>query len=182
MGAAKHELVLPDGRSMIDAVVGVVDELCRDVVIACGAEPIESRRRQIADRSEGRGPLGGIDALLASGIDDEFIVCPCDVPLVTAALLARLTVPTSRPATCFHVEREPAPRPLPLRISVSAAPTVGAALDAGRRAVHQVLEALDVEIVALSAGEAALLHNVNTPEEFRALSPAAPPPSQQPRE
>jgi len=166
MGRRKDSLPLPDGRTMLAAVAAALAETCRDVVVVGDAETVMTR---IEDLRPGQGPLGGIEALLASDLDSDYLVCPCDLPLVTAALLRRLTVVTGAVATVFHVDGEPAFWPLPARISAEALFLVRGHLDGGRRAVHDLVRALDPAVIALPRDEARALANVNTPSDYEAL-------------
>ncbi len=166
MGRRKDSLPLPDGRTMLAAVAAVLAETCRDVVVVGDAETPMTR---IEDLRPAQGPLGGIEALLASNLDTHYLVCPCDVPLLTATLLRRLTVATGAVATVFHVDGEPDFWPLPARISAEALDDVRGHLDGGRRAVHELVRALDPEVIALPRDDARALANVNTPADYEAL-------------
>jgi molybdopterin-guanine dinucleotide biosynthesis protein A len=166
MGRPKHDLILPDGRTMLEAVAGALGEICARVVVV---GDVETGFQRVADLRPDHGPLGGIEALLASGLDTQYLVCPCDVPLVTGALLRSLTGPSASAATVIRIEGEDAIRPLPARISADLLETVGALLDEQRRAVHQLMSAIEVEVVAMAPEEARQLANVNTPQEYEAL-------------
>jgi molybdopterin-guanine dinucleotide biosynthesis protein A len=115
-----------------------------------------------------------MEALLASGRDTQYLIVPCDLPRITADLL-RLLVSGDHVleahATVFWVEGEPGPEPLPLRLSAAALPAVQSLLDAGRSAVHELLQELEeVEIIDLPRRDAEGLRNVNTRTELEALS------------
>ena len=166
MGRRKDSLPLADGRTMLTAVAAVLAETCRDVVVVGDAETPMTR---IEDLRPGQGPLGGIEALLASNLDTHYLVCPCDLPLVTATLLRRLTVATGAVATVFHVDGEPDFWPMPARLSTEALLLVRDHLDGGRRAVHDLVRALEPAVIALSRADARALANVNTPSDYEAI-------------
>lgn len=168
MGRPKERLALADGRSMIETVAAVAADVARSVVVL-GLEDVLPGHRCIADLRAGQGPLAGIEALLASGIDDEYLVIPCDMPRIPAALLRELLVMTGAPATVLRVEGEERFRSLPARFSSSGLATVRTALDANRRAVHGVIEMLGPAIVEVPSSMLGRLVNVNTPAEFDAL-------------
>ena len=165
MGQRKDSLPLPDGRTMLAAVAAAVGEVCSRVVVVGDAD---TNLRRIEDLRSGQGPLGGIEALLADGDDTEYLVCPCDLPLVTPSLLRRLTGHRGM-ATVFQVEGEPDFWPMPVRMSATALDAVRAHLDGGRRAVHDLVRALEPEVIAVSREEAAALANVNTPDDYEQL-------------
>jgi molybdopterin-guanine dinucleotide biosynthesis protein A len=171
LGRPKHELKLPDGRTMLEVVAGVLGEVCAQVVVV---GDVETGLPRVVDLRPDQGPLGGIEALLASGLDSQYLVCPCDLPLITGALLRRLTGPSEAGATVFRIEGEEALLPLPVRVSADLLETVGAHIEAQQRAVRRLLGAVGCEVVTLAPDEARRLANVNTIEEFEAVSRAWP--------
>jgi molybdopterin-guanine dinucleotide biosynthesis protein A len=171
MGEDKHELKLPDGRTMLEVATDVLGEVCARVVVV---GDFETSVQRVTDLRPDQGPLGGIEAILASGLDTQYLVCPCDMPLVTPALLQRLTGPSQAGATVFRVDGEDAPRPLPVRIAASLADTVATMLDAQQRAVHRLIGAVGTDVVTLGAAESGALVNVNTVEEYDAVTRAWP--------
>jgi molybdopterin-guanine dinucleotide biosynthesis protein A len=171
MGQPKHALRLADGRTLLEHVAAALAPVCDELVLLGGAvqPPPAGPWRRVADLRPGEGPLAGIEALLAAGLAERHLVCPCDVPRVTSALLAALAAPSARPATVLQVEGEAAPRPLPACFTSAALAAVSAALDAGARSVRGVIAALDAEVVAAPVEWAALLQNVNEPGDVARL-------------
>ncbi len=173
MGRPKHALRLPDGRQMIEAVADALADVCSTVVVVGGAaaETLPGVEH-ITDLREGQGPLGGLEALLASGRDTEYLVCPCDLPLVSAGVLRRLVMAADAMATVLRIEGERAIEPLPARISARALDLVRSRLDRGERAVHRLMEAIEPEVVLLSKAEAKYLTNVNSPSDYESAHAA----------
>jgi molybdopterin-guanine dinucleotide biosynthesis protein A len=62
-----------------------------------------------------------------------------------------------------------------MRVSTPALPQVRRLLDAGRRALHDLVAALHAVEVPLAAGDAAALANVNTPQDAAILAAAEQP-------
>lgn len=168
MGRPKETLPLADGSSMIGQVAAVLAEVARCVVVLGSTDALPDLPR-IADCRPGRGPLGGIEALLASGLDTQYLVCPCDVPRISAELLRKLLATTGAAVTVLRVEGETRFRPLPARFSAAALPAVRAALDADRLAVHAVIETLRPAVVEVDPAAHGLLANINTPADYDAL-------------
>ena len=168
MGAPKHDLRLPDGRSMIQAVAGAVGEVSEKLIVV-GPDSVMPGHEHVHDLRAGQGPLAGIEALLASGIADQYLVVPCDVPLMTADLLRRLLIETNAPVTVFRIDGDDRPESLPMRISPGPLDAVRRLLDDGRRAVHGLFGALECEIVPISARDGERLRNINTRDEYEAL-------------
>lgn len=168
MGSPKHELKLGDGRTMLDAIVGALSGVCgRIVLVGTEIPPLARDLVSVADHRTAVGPLGGIEALLTSGIDSQYLFCPCDLPLITAGLLQKLMTNTDLPATVFQVEGRQTIEPLPARISAAALPTVRRLLDAGERSVWRLMQELRLQTVLIAPAEAAHLHNVNTRADFQ---------------
>jgi molybdopterin-guanine dinucleotide biosynthesis protein A len=170
MGRSKHDLKLPDGRTMIDAVVGALRDVCARVVVAGG---VDIGLPRVVDLRSDQGPLGGIEAVLASGVDEQYLVCPCDVPLVTGDLLRALLAAPPVKAAVFGVEGEDGFRPLPARIPADRRGPAAAMLDRQQRSVRDFLIATGVEVVSLSRAAGARLANVNTPADYEALCKAS---------
>ena len=168
IGSPKHALSLADGSTMIEAVATALGAVCERLVIL-GAEDAMPALPHVADLRPGCGPLGGIEALLASGIDTQYLVCPCDLPWVTSELFNALLRPTQATATVFRLEGSAHIEPLPARICAVALEATRRLLDEGRRAVHQLMAAIDVEEVSAPRAWSKLLTNVNTPQEYAAL-------------
>ncbi len=166
MGAAKSQLVLPTGQTMLEAVIQTLESVCPKVVTVGHRF---GRRSFVPDRRSGAGPLGGIEALLASGLDESYLVCPNDIPLMTAELVGRLTAPSEAMVTAFQTE-DGRIQSLPIRITTAALPTVSAALDRGQNAIHLVLRELETDRIGLTDEEAQCLRNINTPGDFDSVS------------
>lgn len=168
MGRPKHALPLPDGRLMIEAVADVLAQVCRQVVVV-GSTDALATLQHIDDLRPGHGPLGGIEALLASGLDTQYLVCPCDVPLVTGEVLTALTIPSPAPATVLRMDGRSETEPLPARISTDALRAVRALLDAGQRAVSHLMHSIEIETIEVPQAWSKYLTNINTPQEYEVL-------------
>lgn len=162
MGTAKGDLVLPTGQTMIETVIQTLAAVCVDVVTVGDRS---GSRRFVPDLRSGAGPLGGIEALLASGLDDRYIVCPNDIPLISSGLARRLSAPSDALVTAFQTA-DGRIQSLPIRISAGALPTVTAALDRGHHAIHHVLTQLETDRIHITDDEAQCLRNINTRGDF----------------
>ena len=163
MGRLKQEMTLPDGRPMIAIVHHALAAVCPRVVLL-GQSPHLPGLERVADLREGCGPLGGIEALLASEMGEQYLVVPCDMPRVTADVLDALLIKSDQPATVFEGY------PLPARISADALPTVKRLLDSGERAVWRLLDDVVAERVPMRDAWIARLENVNTPEDVERIA------------
>ena len=91
MGVPKGGMILPDGRNMIERMRDTLASFCRQVVIA-GSPHGMAGHQTIEDLRPDSGPLAAIEAALASDISPQYLIVPCDLPLLPAGLLARLLV------------------------------------------------------------------------------------------
>lgn len=169
MGAPKHGLKLPDGRTMIQTIFDTVGEVCSRIVIL-GPKDILPELTHVYDLREDQGPLAGIEALLASDLDEQYLVVPCDVPLITAEVLRKLTIESDALATAFRIEGSDSPESLPLRISAIAQIEASRHLDAGNRSLHRLLSEVSTQTVLLSPPQSNALRNINTPEAYSCLT------------
>ena len=167
MGVPKAGMLLPDGRSMLERTRDMLAPLTRRIVLLGDPHGIAGHEC-LEDRRPGLGPLAAIESLLESDIDSQYLVVPCDLPLMQAALLTRLFEGDADGMTCFAVEGEDRPRSLPCRIGVECLDEVAASLDAGDPAIPRLVARLgpDATRIVIAPREAELLMNVNTPEDF----------------
>ena len=168
MGRPKQELRLADGRTMVETIAAALKPICRHVVIVGDCDGLDNLPR-ICDARPDHGPLGGIEALLASGIDQNYLICPCDVPLMTADFLSLLARPSAAAATVVRLRSRVEPESLPARVHVAALPLVHALLNGGQRALWALMQALPAEVRVVSDEWAECLRNINTAEDWAHL-------------
>jgi molybdenum cofactor guanylyltransferase len=134
---------------------------CCDERLAVGkrGDGLELPFELVDDGTETRAPLAGIVAGLRAASHDRAVVLPVDTPLVTPDLLRALG-DVGGEATVTQTG------PLPAAFARSALPVLERRLAAGRLALHDALDELDTVQVEV---DAALLANVNTPDELRRL-------------
>ncbi len=149
---------------MIGAVHRALAAVCARVVLVGRSSHLPALA-QVEDLRPDRGPLGGIEALLASGLDRSYLVVPCDLPLLAPPLLRRLLDGgDDGDAVAFR------DHPLPALLPAAAHAEVRRLLDEGGGAVHRLLDRLDARRPELPAELAPQLRNVNTPEELATLT------------
>lgn len=167
MGVPKAGMLLPDGRSMLERTRDMLESFCGRVLLLGDAHGIAGHQC-LEDLRPDCGPLGAIEAVLASGIAPQYLIVPCDLPLLPAGLLSRLLIGDEDGMTCFELPGDDRVGVLPCRIGAECLDEVRELLDSERRSVHALVEALgpDVQRVPLAPREVELLMNVNTPEDF----------------
>jgi molybdopterin-guanine dinucleotide biosynthesis protein A len=167
MGRPKALLELQQGCRMIERIAAALGEVCERIVIVGPATPGAcSGLQHVPDRRVQAGPLGGVEALLASDLDAEYLVTPCDLPFVSADVLRLLAQSSDSKMSILRVEGEAKPRPLPARISAEALDVARKLLDSDRRAVWQLAEAIHAEVIPCPMNCAEALRDINTPAEY----------------
>jgi len=175
-GADKGSLVV-DGRTirdrqieMLRAVPGI------DEILLVGGESSHPEARTIPDRVAEAGPLGGIQAALATIAErggDRAFVLACDMPYVTADLVAYL-IELSRHADAVVPSTEQGYHPLCAVYTLACLDPIVLRLREGRLKVQDVLGDVNTTVVRADELERfgqrhRLLRNVNTPGDYAAL-------------
>ena len=149
-----------DGETLADRAWRLLGEAC-DERIAVGKreDGLELPFDVLDDGTAVRAPIAGVVAGLRAAQHDVAVVIPIDMPRLTAAALHELA------AACRDVA-VPASGPLPGAYRRTALPELERALADERLALRSAIADLDVAIVDL---DAALLVNVNTPDDVQRL-------------
>ncbi len=166
------------GELMLPRVVRILREVVEPVVVVAtpgqDVPPLPRDVVVIRDEIEGKGPLAGLAAGLATleGVCDAVYLSSCDLPLLRPAFVRRVVslVGDSLAAAphvgdFFH--------PLAAAYRVAALPVVRARLAAGLLRMTDLLEVLGARPIGaaeLPDADAELdsLRNLNTPEEYEA--------------
>lgn len=170
MGRPKEGVRLPDGRTMLACVAAALAPLAPGGIVIlgdCRGHALAPAWRRLDDDPPGAGPMGGVRALLRSGIATHYLLATCDQPLLTTELLRPLAVAHDRPAILAPPDGDIAPFPCLLPASCAAA--LDDAFAAGERSPRRWL--LGQSPLRLPASEAAtrLTRSINTPEELEDL-------------
>jgi molybdopterin-guanine dinucleotide biosynthesis protein A len=169
MGRPKEGVPLPDGRPMIEHVLDALQPCCETIAIVgqCSGYSVEERPdlTHLPDRTPGMGPLSGLEALLASGLGEQYLVVTCDQPLLRPKLLQRLLDQDSGSAPVFFKtadgrEHDPFPGLYPAALLDS----VRKALVDGHYAMRPLIRSHPIQWVTLPVDEEQALLNANTPE------------------
>ncbi|MCA9321422.1 MAG: molybdenum cofactor guanylyltransferase [Planctomycetes bacterium] len=172
MGSDKATMRLGD-RTLTEHVIQHCGRGARSIRLATGPADRKLPRALEAfshhpDRFPGRGPLGGIDALLRGLQTEWLLVLPCDMPYLTTDDLAPLFEAMADPnCDAAHFMEGEHLCPFPLILHRRAADAVEHCLSTNDNAVRAPLARLRVLTRRLEASLAArLLRNLNHPDEF----------------
>ena len=119
--------------------------------------------RFVPDALPAHGPLSGIHACLGAAEHDAVLFLSVDVPLVPVETLRALLDAHTGGITLLSVDG--APQPLIGVYDKALAPLCRELLESGRCSVRRLLDAAGFTTVEYR-GEADLLANCNTPEEY----------------
>lgn len=149
-----------DCETLADRAWRLLGDAC-DERIAVGKreDGLELPFDLLDDGTAVRAPIAGVIAGLRAARHDLAVVIPVDMPMLTTAALHELA------AACRDVAMPPS-GPLPGAYRRTALPELERALADDRLALHAAIADLDVAIVDL---DAALLVNVNTPDDVQRL-------------
>ena len=162
MGEDKASLQL-EGRPMVEWVAGSMREAGLESIVALGGNASISLPI-IPDELEQQGPLH----VLIKAIErlGDILVCPCDVPLVSAKLLREILAAGATSTEPVVLARSDQLQPLIGLYKESAASLLSAGFARGERGPKFVLQEGDFAVVEAKAAET---QNINTPTQFEAL-------------
>jgi len=165
-GGRDKGALLVEGRSIRERQLAALATLTSDVLIVGG-------RDGIPDRVPGCGPLGGLQTALLESAGEATIVIACDMPHVSAPLLAHLSA-LARQADAVVPFTDRGYHPLCAVYTQACLGPVARRLAAGRLKMTDLFD--DVRVRAVTAEELRafgdvhrLLANINTPADHREL-------------
>ena len=166
MGTAKHELTFEDGRTMLETTLDRLQCMSARQIIS-GPMDIRPEREHVTDLQPNRGPIGAIESVLKSNLDDRYLFVPCDMPRLTSELLKRLADALEHAeAVVFEQGTRPVRPVLPLGLRCSTAANLQELVEHETPSIHRFLETLHVAEVPLMDFEIDCLLNINTPEDW----------------
>ena len=136
----------------------------RQVLVSANNLPLPVGFQLIPDRRPGSGPLAGIEAGLVAARYDAVVAVACDMPRVTAGLLAEL-VGCSEGSDAAVPRVGGRPEPVCACYRRSALPFISRALDEGRLQAAALLPELRVRW--LDKVDPDLFWSINTPADYQ---------------
>src|SRR5581483_12001599 len=85
----------PGGVPLLDATVALLAGIADPILVSLrerGQVPPPRGARVVVDATPGRGPLGGLAAVLEASPHERCLVVACDMPALSRPLLERLVV------------------------------------------------------------------------------------------
>lgn len=160
-----------DGQPLVAHVINRISPQVDDLIISANRNQNlygRSGYPVVADTTADRGPLGGIEAALASVSSKWIFVCPGDAPLLPLDLVSRLRAADRDGAQVIVPHDGERAQYLFMLLQVSEAETISAYLDGGGRSVAGWLAGRTVHECPVLVPDA--FTNVNTEAELAALA------------
>jgi molybdopterin-guanine dinucleotide biosynthesis protein A len=161
MGTPKHNVVLQNGKTMMDVMLQFARATAKKTVVVGGDI---DKQISIHDHRPGLGPVAGIEALLTSNLDTRYLIVGCDMPLLRADTVQPLFVDGD--AVFYSGKENNIPSSLPLVISSNCAASCSSYLNNGGRSIHGFLRELTCTIVQKPDGVEQRLSSINTREQL----------------
>jgi molybdenum cofactor guanylyltransferase len=167
-GVPKGLLAAPEGGTLVARWASLFAGLAIPIVlVGPGAAYATTAIERIDDDVLGIGPLGGLIALLEHAASGHAIAVACDMPYVSAPLLAKLARHSSDAAALAPREGNTWE---PFFARFRAPDALDTARDHARRGVHSLqalLDALGTAALSLDPRERAELRDWDTPEDVK---------------
>lgn len=158
MGSPKHRVELSNGKTMLDTMLEFAAAISTSTIIVGGdVEGLES----IHDLRHQQGPVGGIEALLASGIDEQYLVVGCDMPNLQPEHVDELLQCGGNAVITCDDEIQT----LPILLCSSALRTCTTYLDTGKRSIKGFINVLPHTKVHMHISNRRHFNSINSPEE-----------------
>ena len=176
MGTDKAALVHPDGRSLAQRTMDMLEEAeCEMIVVSLrhDQEPppmiVETPRVHIVRDPEGgsEGPLAGILSAMRNAPEADWLVLACDLPRLDAATLKHLMASRGNGETflSYRSEFDGLPEPLCAIYAAEALPILEMANSNGMRCPRKVL--IQNHCRLLDPPVPGALDNANTPQDWK---------------
>jgi molybdenum cofactor guanylyltransferase len=179
-GARDKSALIVGGRPILDRQLAELAQVADDLMLVIGERTVAPPRedvRVVRDRVSECGPLGGLDAALAAARHGALVLVACDMPFVSARLLAHLLALSSE-ADAVVPRTDRGYHPLCAAYTRACQPAIAECLERGQFKMLDFLDAVRVRVVcgdelAALGDHHRLLANVNTPAEYDRLAPAS---------
>lgn len=168
MGRPKEVMVLKSGITLIEHVYQTLSVLCSKVVLLGEPRKIPTaleKLDRIQDNFPGIGPIAGLEALLSSGIDSEYLTVPCDLNQINVDVLKILI--DARGKSPIVLRRDNQLEPLIGRYSADILPAIRRKIRKNMYSLKAVLCEIEHTEILVPEELDFTLNNVNTVHDFK---------------
>jgi molybdopterin-guanine dinucleotide biosynthesis protein A len=171
MGEPKDDVVLHDGRTMLDHVLDAVAPLGLPVHLSTSLAPRAGQLARglavIPDADAFEGPLAAIGRAMTALPGTGLVVVGCDQPLLEARLLGRLLPTDGDPRPAFLVDGGGASlAPLPGYYPAGLAAALASAIASGERSPRRWASTRPCRLEPVASADLALLRSFNSRAEL----------------
>ena len=163
MGSPKHLVKLPNGKTMLETMLEFAAVVGRQTVILGG--DIDGQQC-IQDLRKQQGPIGGIEALLNSKIDTNYLVVGCDMPFITKKDVQPLIDCSNNAVFSFENRLFG----LPLHIKSEQLQACSAYLDSGSRSIRGFISEINHNTIILNKNSAETFLSINSQDDLDKLT------------
>lgn len=172
MGVPKAGILLSNGKTMVEHVYAALSQVCTKVVLVGHAEGVPEPLKdlpRIRDRYSDCGPLGALEALLSSGLNEEYLIAPCDLPWISPEVFQFLLAEgVNAPAILM---RGDVAEPLIGRYSIDQLAHVRQLIQERKLAMRQLVDSVQARKIALPERYHFTIHNANRKEDLTLMLP-----------
>ncbi len=163
MGSPKHLVELPNGKTMLDMMLQFASAVGKRTVILGGE--VENQHC-IPDLRIQQGPVAGIESLLHSSIDTEYLVVGCDMPLITKNETQQLLETNTNSVFSYNNQL----LGLPLRIKCDELLACREYLNSGGRSIRGFISTITHISIELNERQSKRLLSINSRNDLDQLS------------
>jgi molybdopterin-guanine dinucleotide biosynthesis protein A len=162
MGTPKHEVVLPNGMTMLEVMIEFAKNTAENIVLVGGTL---NGYQSLQDSRHQDGPVAGIEVLLQSDIDTQYLVVGCDMPNMQRVDVEPLLQCDGTVAFSFDGRT----LGLPIKVSKDCATTCTMYLDAGNRSIQGFVSQCTPTTIEIDSTQFDTLASVNSPEDIQRI-------------
>jgi molybdopterin-guanine dinucleotide biosynthesis protein A len=162
MGTPKHEIVLPNGKTMFDVMSTFAKNTAEQVVlVGCNVHGYQS----VQDIRQQAGPVAGIEAILKSNIDTQYLVVGCDMPNIQPIDVEPMLHCDGTVAFSFDGRI----LGLPIKVTQDMVQNCSVYLDDGNRSIHGFISQCTHTSIGIDSKQFDTLASVNTPKDVQRM-------------
>ena len=168
MGQPKEVMVLKSGITLIEHVYQTLSVLCSKIVLLGNPSKIPASLEKfdrIPDNFSDIGPIAGLEALLSSGIDEEYLTVPCDLDRINVDALKILI--DAKGKLPIILRRKDQLEPLIGRYSPDILPAIREKIKENLYSLKAVLSNIEHTEILVPKELSHALNNVNTVHDFK---------------
>ena len=152
------------GRLLVEYSIEVMKTLCSEIIISSNNSAYEQfGHRVVKDIHQQTGPIGGLYAALSASNTNDAIICPCDMPFISADTFHQLLKVNNR-AVVVQSNTDKL-YPTLGYYNKSCLPTILQQIEQGNYKMQCLIKELNAHSVKID--DARSLLNFNSPEDIR---------------